>query len=222
MEYNVIEKFISINGEGLHSGQLAVFIRFFGCNLRCAYCDSKYSYDKDEKVEVLTEQEIIDYLATTGIKNVTLTGGEPLIQKGIAELIEHICNEGYDVEIETNGTQDISQLSKLECRPSFTLDYKTHCAGSDLYKAMKTENYQYLTKADCVKFVVADQQDMEDMRKVCEDFKLLEKTNVFVSPCFGQIPLPGIVAYMQSHKLNGVRMQIQLHKVVWDAAARGV
>lgn len=221
MKYKVIEYFTSINGEGLKSGQLTTFIRFVGCNLRCVFCDSKYTYDKDEKYEVMTDKQILEYVAKTGIKNVTLAGGEPLFQPNIKELVKALCDSGFNVEIETNGSHPIKEMVGFSNRPSFTLDYKTGCSGG-MSKYMNTENYAYITKHDSVKFVVGSKSDLEQMLDVITEYDLIEKTNVLVSPCYGEIELLDIVEYMKAHKLNGVRMQIQLHKIVWNAEARGV
>ena len=87
--YNVVEKFVSINGESKFAGQLAVFIRFRGCNLNCVYCDTKWANTADAPAEQMTKEEIYDYIKSTGVRNVTLTGGEPLLQKGIQELLEY-------------------------------------------------------------------------------------------------------------------------------------
>lgn len=224
MRYKVVEKFVSINGEGLHSGELAVFIRFFGCNLRCAYCDSKYSYDNNEACEEMTDRELFEYVEQQGVKNVTLTGGEPLLQNNVKELVLMLTIHGYRVEIETNGSLPIKELAELPyCyRPAFTLDYKTECAGNALQKAMKVSNYDYLNKTDCVKFVVGSLRDLQIMKYVVEQNKLLERTNVIVSPCFGSIEPKDIAGYLIENKLNGVKMQLQIHKFIWDANKRGV
>lgn len=220
MQYKVIEKFTSVNGEGLRSGELTTFVRFFGCGLRCKFCDSKYTYDDAEQYDVMDEGQILDYLLSTGIKNVTLAGGEPLYQPGIKELMTLLCNAGFRVEVETNGAHSIAPFMDIVNRPSFTLDYKTGCSG--MTKFMDVSNYKYVTKRDSVKFVVGSIEDLDLMRSVVDEYKLLEKTNVLVSPCYGDIEPRIIVEYMQQHKLNGYKMQIQMHKVIWDADKRGV
>lgn len=220
MKYKVIEKFTSVNGEGLRSGELTTFVRFFGCGLRCKFCDSKYTYDTAEQYEKMDEQQILEYLLSTNIKNVTLAGGEPLYQPGIKELMTLLCNAGFRVEVETNGAHSIAPFMDIVNRPSFTLDYKTGCSG--MTKFMDVSNYKYVTKHDSVKFVVGSIADLDMMRSVVEQYKLLEKTNVLVSPCYGDIDPVTIVEYMQQHTLNGYKMQIQIHKVIWDANKRGV
>ena len=104
----VIELFLSVNGEGLKSGELATFVRFAGCNLRCPYCDTKYSYENPKYIEMSID-EIISKIESFKAYNVTLTGGEPLIQKDIDILIKKLSDKGYRVELETNGSVDISK-----------------------------------------------------------------------------------------------------------------
>ncbi|MCR5564650.1 MAG: radical SAM protein [Gammaproteobacteria bacterium] len=119
---NVIEKFTSINGEGLRQGELAIFLRFAGCNLRCPYCDTLYSYI-DAKWTEESVDSLVDYCVKQNIKNVTLTGGEPLLQRDIKELITKLSNNGFNVEIETNGSINIKEYLGID-NVSFTLDYK--------------------------------------------------------------------------------------------------
>lgn len=111
--YKVVEKFISINGEGSRAGQLAAFIRFQHCNLNCSYCDSKYANNNDATYELLTAQDILDYLDRSHVVNVTLTGGEPLLQKYIDYLISLLLEHGYSVEVETNGSIDIKPFINI-------------------------------------------------------------------------------------------------------------
>ena len=106
----VVEKFTSINGEGTRAGELAVFVRFKGCNLRCSYCDTMWANEPDCPYEEETPEEILNYVLGTGIRNVTLTGGEPLIQAGIDKLIAQLLISGRNVEIETNGSVDINKV----------------------------------------------------------------------------------------------------------------
>lgn len=221
MKYNVIEKFTSINGEGLRSGQLTTFIRFFGCNLRCAYCDSAYSYDDNETYTVMSDYQILEYCRQSATKNITLAGGEPLYQEGITELVQLLCDNGFSVEIETNGAISIEQIAAItNNRPWITLDYKT--SASKMEKHNLFSNYQYLTKKDCVKFVVGCVEDLDTAVRITDKYKLLENANVLLSPVYGQIAPVEIADYMKAHNLNGYRMQIQIHKVIWDAEARGV
>lgn len=214
----VIEKFVSINGEGLKSGELATFIRFADCNLRCPYCDTKYSYENpcytNESID-----EIVSYINENKIHNVTLTGGEPLIQKDIDLLIDKLSNLGYRVELETNGSIDIKKYVGLK-GVSFTLDYKG--PSSLMSDKMNLENYKYLTKNDVVKFVCGTREDLLKTKEIIKTYKLDLVTNPFISPIYGEIELEEIVEFLKDNNMNYTRLQVQLHKIIWDKDKRGV
>lgn len=220
-EYKVVEKFVSINGEGTHAGQLAVFIRFKGCNLRCSYCDTMWANEINAPFTTMTEDDIYNYIMNTGVKNVTLTGGEPLIQPDIVILLKKLAaDENIRVEIETNGSVDISPIVCIQNRPSLTLDYKL--GGSGMEQHMLTDNYNYIGKQDTVKFVVSSRGDLVTAKNVIEAYHLTEKCSVYFSPVFGRIEPADIVDFMIQNKMNGVNMQLQLHKFIWDPNKRGV
>ncbi|MBP5468624.1 MAG: 4Fe-4S cluster-binding domain-containing protein, partial [Candidatus Riflebacteria bacterium] len=148
----VVEKFISINGEGKRAGELAAFIRFKGCNLRCSYCDTLWALEPDCAFSEETPEEITQFILDSKIKDVTLTGGGPLIQPEIKKLIQLILNSNSDtrVEIETNGAVLLKDFRiDNSSRLSFTMDYKLPSSGFE--SSMKLENFQYLTKNDSVK-----------------------------------------------------------------------
>lgn len=219
-KYHIAEKFPSINGEGKKVGQAAVFIRFKGCNLNCSYCDTLWANSDKCIAQLMTAEEILIYIKSLGIKNVTITGGEPLIQTNIYSLIDLLCQNELDVEIETNGSEDISIYSDMEIMPSFTLDYKLPSSGMEQFMEMK--NYNFLTKNDTVKFVCGSREDLEKAREIIEGQRLIEKCAVYLSPVFGEIEPKDIVEYMLEHKMNGVNFQLQLHKFIWPADIRGV
>ena len=152
----VVEKFTSINGEGVRAGELAVFVRFKGCNLRCSYCDTMWANEPECLYKEETPEEILNYVLGTGIHNVTLTGGEPLLQKDIRDLIHLLLQAGLQVEIETNGAVDLAAF--CEERPVFTMDYKLPSSGCEEY--MITKNMEFLGKDDTVKFVSGSQEDL--------------------------------------------------------------
>ncbi len=216
-EYRVVEKFISINGEGQRAGELAVFIRLAGCNMRCSYCDTLWALEKDVPFVSKTEEEIVDYLRSAGVKNVTLTGGEPLIHKDIDVLIRSILDAGFRLEIETNGSIDIRRFDE---RASYTVDYK--CPGSGCESFMYMKNFENVGKNDTVKFVVTDMKDLDRMREVVSEYDLTAKTKVYVSTAFGEIKPADVADYMIEHKLNDIRLQLQIHKYIWDPMMRGV
>ena len=218
--YPVAELFASINGESVRAGEPAVFVRFRGCNLACSYCDTKWANRPDCPVRMMTAEEIADYADRAGIADVTLTGGEPLLQKDPDVLISRLTASGHRVELETNGSVSVEALSRLEPRPVFTLDYKL--PGSGMESAMLTENYRFLAKEDSVKFVSGSREDLERAAEIIERYRLTEKCSVFISPVFGKIDPADIVAFLLERRMNGVRLQLQLHKFIWDPEKRGV
>ncbi|SEP74950.1 7-carboxy-7-deazaguanine synthase [Lachnospiraceae bacterium NE2001] len=252
--FKVAEKFVSINGESRRAGELAVFIRFGGCNLSCTYCDTAWAIPLDAPLadtgalkdgetsssyEMLSGQDIVDYIRDTGVDNVTLTGGEPLLQlkeykkqtgqtgECLEDLVVDIISLNKRVEIETNGAVSIEPLfelaEKLSLRDelSITLDYK--CPGSGMESFMLMDNYKYLREYDAVKFVVMNREDLDRAREVIMRYQLVERgIGVYLSPVFGEIEPREIVEYMIEHGMNGVTNQLQQHKFIWPPDARGV
>ena len=165
----VAEKFISINGEGVRAGELAVFVRFQGCNLRCHYCDTKWALAKDCPYEEMSPEQIHAYTKRTGIKNVTLTGGEPLLHKDMDRLLAILlADEDLRVEIETNGAVDLRKFCACPGRPVFTMDYKLPSSGYE--KSMVLSNFELLSPDDTVKFVSGSTQDLERAYQVIQDY----------------------------------------------------
>ncbi len=218
----VAEKFISINGEGTRAGELAVFVRFTGCNLRCSYCDTMWANEPGCPYEEMSPAQICEYVRSTGIKNVTLTGGEPLLQKDMDKLISLLISKcGVRVEIETNGAVDLRPFAELpEGRPLFTMDYKLPSSGYE--NRMIAENFSVLEKEDTVKFVSGSRADLERAGEIIEKYGLLDRCHVYFSPVFGRIEPAEIVDFMLNKRMNKARIQIQMHKVIWDPNARGV
>ena len=224
----VVEKFISINGEGTHAGELAVFVRFKGCNLNCSYCDTDWANETDCSYEELSPEEIAGYITDTGVANVTLTGGEPLLQERMPELLRRLLGKNptptekspvLRVEIETNGSMDISPFCN-EYRPVFTLDYKLPSSGCE--SGMLVSNFKLLESDDTVKFVCGSGEDLIRAKDMIEDHDLTGRCNIYLSPVFGQIEPAQMVEFMMKHRMNGVRLQLQMHKVIWHPEARGV
>ncbi len=214
----VIEKFISINGEGLRQGELALFIRFANCNLRCSYCDTKYSFDHPVYT-IESIEELVNYAKCQNVKNITLTGGEPLIQEGINELIMALRKEGFRVEIETNGSVDIKNFYNDEL-VSYTLDYKL--PTSLMESKMNLDNYKYISKKDSVKFVCGSIEDLCKAKSIILKYDLQNKTNCLLSPVFNMINLEDMVNFLIDNNLNDVRLCLQIHKIIWDPNKRGV
>lgn len=217
--FNVAEKFVSINGEGQKAGQLAVFIRFAGCNLRCSYCDTKWANDFDLKGENLTAEQILEYVLDTGVHNVTLTGGEPLLRPEIEELISMLVKAGLWVEIETNGSVPLKPLEK-DSRPHFTMDYKT--PSSNMESEMLVSNFDLLEPDDVVKFVCGNSEDLNCTYDIIKKYNLTEKCKVYLSCVFGNLQPSAVVDFMKEKNLNGVNFQLQMHKFIWNPDKRGV
>jgi 7-carboxy-7-deazaguanine synthase len=221
MSFKVVEKFISINGEGCRSGQLAIFIRFAGCNLNCSYCDTAWANEENAPYELMTAENIYDYIKSTGIRNITLTGGEPLLQNRISNLLEILSKDSnLHVEIETNGSVPLSNFLNINNPPSFTMDYKL--PSSNMEGSMNLENFSLLSSKDTVKFVAGTLEDLKKTKYIIDKYKLTDRTNIYISPIFGKIDLDLIVEFMKENKMNGVNLQVQLHKIIWDPSKRGV
>ena len=209
----VVEIFKSIDGEGIRVGYPVTFIRLAGCNLRCNYCDTKYSYE-DEKFTEMTPQEIYIKVYKLGGKRITLTGGEPLIHKDVKVLVDLLIQKGYEVNIETNGSVDITLF--LDKHTIITMDYK--CAGSGMEDKMLLDNISKLRKLDVLKFVVSDDNDLDTVQRIYQN----TKATVYISPVFGRIEPKQIVEYMLEHNMENCRVQVQLHKIIWNPEERGV
>ena len=220
--YEIVEKFVSINGEGKLSGQLALFIRFAGCNLNCSYCDTSWANESDVEYEVMTKEEIYDYIKQTKVKNVTLTGGEPLIQNGIYELLESLSQDSdISVEIETNGSVSLEKFQDIKVNPpKFTMDYKL--PSSNMEDKMILGNFKYVKEKDVVKFVAGSMEDLEKSKYLIERYNLNNRTNVYISGVYGNIEAEDIVEFMKENNLNNVTFQLQLHKFIWDPNQKGV
>lgn len=223
IKYKIAEKFVSINGEGTKAGQLAVFIRLCGCNLKCSYCDTTWANEKDVSYIEMSAQELVSYIKETGVNNITLTGGEPLLKRNgedIRTLLEALSQiEGAKVEIETNGSIAISDFLDIE-NVTFTMDYKL--PGSGMESRMYSDNFKVLRKCDTVKFVAGSEEDLLRLKEVIDEYKLTKKCHVYISPVFGRIEPVEIVDFMIDNKMNNVNLQLQMHKIIWDPEKRGV
>lgn len=225
-EFRLAEHFISINGEGQRAGELALFLRFTGCDLRCDWCDTKWAIPMDAPFSPATTEELTQIAAkakdTMGVLNVTLTGGEPLLQKDLPELCSSLASLGLNVEIETNGAAPLKPFlescAELGCRPQLTMDYKL--PSSKMESRMLTENFPQLEENDTLKMVCASRQDLSRAEQVIRE--LSPRCKVYLSPVFGRIDPEEIVEFMKEKKLGSARLQLQLHKIIWDPERRGV
>lgn len=220
------EIFLSIDGEGVRSGLPTVFIRKVGCNCRCSYCDTTYSFT-DDNCKDMTVGEIVEEVNKIcgGTKNITFTGGEPLFYTDAKEeveckqLLQKLKDLRYQVNVETNGSIDLKPWERL-VKPQgfFTMDWK--CKSSKMTNKMVESNLEFLDYYDVLKFVVGSEEDLNQMKDILDNYDI--NAQVFVSPVFGQIEPRQIVEFVLKHNLNRVRTQVQLHKIIWDPNMRGV
>lgn len=217
--YKVNEIFVSIDGEGVRTGLPTVFIRLYGCNLKCSYCDTRYSCENSEYTE-MTLMDILEQVLSYGVPRVTLTGGEPLIHEGVKDLINSLVVNGIEVNIETNGAVDLSDFweFRYSSKVIITMDYK--CASSGMEDKMNLWNLKLLQPKDVIKFVVSNYNELEKMEYILEESEC--KAQPYVSPVFGAIEPKELVEYVLDNKLNNVKVQVQLHKIIWNPNMRGV
>lgn len=217
---DVNEIFYSIEGEGKRAGQPCVFVRFNGCNLHCSYCDTRYACRAKEG-DNMTVSEIVEAVATYGCRNVTLTGGEPLKQGCIYELVDALCRRNFEVNVETNGS--IRYRGQNYSNLFITKDFK--CFTSEMSHKMHLENFDDIEDKDVIKFVVGSQEDMKQAFDFMCSFKLAfpkRRPYIYFSPVFGKIEPSEIVDFLKSHHLDDCKVQLQLHKYIWSPEERGV
>lgn len=217
--YKVNEIFVSIDGEGVRTGLPTVFIRLYGCNLKCSYCDTRYSCENSD-YKLMPLMDILEQVLSYGVPRVTLTGGEPLIHEGVKDLINSLVANDIEVNIETNGAVDLNDFweYKHNSKVIFTMDYK--CASSGMEDKMKLLNLYLLQPKDVIKFVVSNYNELEKMEYILEETGC--KAQPYVSPVFGAIEPKELVEYVLENKLNNVKVQVQLHKIIWNPNMRGV
>jgi len=209
----VCEIFTSIQGESSYVGLPCTFIRFTGCNLTCTYCDTEHA--RKSGVE-LTEDEIISEVSLIGVNLVEITGGEPLLQKGVLRLIERLLNDGHKVLVETNGSLPIRHLDP---RATIILDIKT--PGSGMFEEMDLTNLEFLKPSDEVKFVLVDKNDYKWARKFVKKYSLDSKCKVLFSPAFGRLEPSALSAWMIEDRVTA-RLNLQIHKYIFGPDKKGV
>ena len=237
----VVEIFNSIDGEGIRTGELTTFIRLWGCNLRCSYCDTRYSYCQENEETVpykeMAIEEIIKECDKYDTDNITLTGGEPLIHLDVRYLLKALSEAGYNVNVETNGSVPLRSYYNSAGYQEvgfenvwFTVDYKS--LSSTMNDKMNIDNFD-VRKNNwhnvVYKFVVGSKEDLLKAEEIIKDYILTENDNqnvIYFSPIFGDIEPKEIVEFMQEHKLfnakTPIRCQLQLHKFIWPVDQRGV
>ncbi|MBN1449201.1 MAG: 4Fe-4S cluster-binding domain-containing protein [Bacteroidetes bacterium] len=216
-ELKVSEIFHSIQGEGSRAGLPCVFVRLHGCGLRCSWCDTPYALDHREGGEMMETGTVLSRIAAHRCDFVELTGGEPLEQEAVFPFLTELCDQGFTVAVETGGHVDISPVD-----PRVILIMDVKCPGSGMEKKNRAENLPYLKPTDEVKFVVRDREDYEWMRAFIEREHLVGRCGeILVAPVFGEIVYRDLAAWILEDRLS-VRLQLQLHKYIWDPDTRGV
>lgn len=236
----IINIFKSIDGEAYHSGLPTIFLRTYGCNLRCAYanggCDTKESWDMATYEKLyqrplweLTPEDAMQMMFDLDprVKHATITGGEPLLpenQDWMKQLTARLLAKGYEVDFETNGAVDLkdmaawrSTLGALEAKVHFIMDWK--CPGSKMTSKMIASNLEVLKAQDVVKCVVCD-GDFDEVLAV--RMRLNPEIPIYISPAFGGVRMESIPEFVLGHTDLNFRCQIQAHKVFWDFRAKDV
>jgi 7-carboxy-7-deazaguanine synthase len=205
-QLRITEIFFSLQGETSRVGLPTVFVRLTGCPLRCTYCDTTYAFSGGQNMEI---EQILAEVARHGAHCVTVTGGEPLAQKNCLELLSALCDAGYDVSLETGGALDVSQV---DARVSKILDIKT--PGSGEAEKNLWANLAHLGPRDEIKIVLCDEADYAWARQVLAEHALDRKCGVLFAPVQGKLSPSALADWILRDHLP-VRMQIQLHKVLW-------
>jgi 7-carboxy-7-deazaguanine synthase len=209
----VNEIYHSIQGESSKSGLPCVFVRLTYCNLRCAYCDTEYAfYDGEDK----SIEEIINEVKKYNCKLVEVTGGEPLVQKECLDLMKRLCDEGFDVMLETGGSLTIKDIDE---RVQIIMDLK--CPSSKMEKKNLYENINFLKPKDELKFVIGNREDYDWSQEIISKYDLKTKSEILFSVVFGELEPVILVNWIIEDKLD-VRYQLQMHKYIWHPETKGV
>jgi 7-carboxy-7-deazaguanine synthase len=212
----VTEIFRSVQGESTHAGRPCAFVRLTGCPMRCVWCDSEYTFTGGEHVSV---EDVMQQVRAYGCQLVEVTGGEPLAQKEAQTLIRQLCDEGFEVLIETGG---FVSTETVDGRAKIILDVK--CPASGEAERNHWPNLARLrADRDEVKFVVKDRADWEFARRTVEEYGLERRAlAILVSPVWGETDLKELADLVSGSGLTNVRMQLQLHKYIWGPEVHGV
>lgn len=210
MALKIYEIFHSLQGETSRIGLPTVFVRLTGCPMRCTYCDTEYAFSGGGNMEIA---DILQKVAAFGTKYVTVTGGEPLAQKACYTLLKTLCDAGYSVSLETGGAMDIAPV---DARVSIILDIKTPASNEE--KNMRWDNLNHITAKDEIKFVLCNRADYDWAKAKLTELKLTEKCPVLFSPSYHDLKAEELASWVLTDHLP-VRMQIQLHKILWGEKA---
>ncbi|UCF48703.1 MAG: radical SAM protein [Myxococcales bacterium] len=208
------EIYESIQGESTFAGLPCTFVRLSRCNLRCRWCDTPQAFEGGTQME---RAEVLDKALSFETPLVEVTGGEPLLQAGSIPLLRELCDAGRTVLLETSGERDISQVDPRVHR---IMDLKA--PGSDESHRNRWENIEHLTRRDEVKIVLSDRGDYEWAKRVIEEHGLVDRVNAVLLSCvWGELDPQDLVQWVLQDKLP-VRVQIQVHKVIWGPNTQGV
>jgi 7-carboxy-7-deazaguanine synthase len=210
MAIKIFEIFHSLQGETSRIGLPTVFVRLTGCPMRCTYCDTAYAFSGGGNMEVA---EILAKVGEFGTRYITVTGGEPLAQKECYTLLAALCDGGYSVSLETGGAMDIAPV---DTRVSIILDIKTPASNEE--KNMLWSNIEHVKPKDEIKFVLCNRADYDWAKTKIIELKLTEKCPILFSPSFHDLPAEALAGWVLADKLQ-VRMQVQLHKILWGEKA---
>jgi len=199
------EIFFSIQGEGINIGIPMVFVRVTGCNLRCKWCDTQYAFEEGTEMSI---EEIFRRVEEFGVKRVCITGGEPLLYKEITKLITKFIDNGYFVQVQTNGSKTIQEMP---CEENLCISMDIKCPSSGMHDKMDFSNIELLSPYDELKFVIGDEKDLDYALKVIEKYE--PRTNVVFQPVYGT-DIRLLADAVVSKRLN-VRVLPQLHKIIW-------
>jgi 7-carboxy-7-deazaguanine synthase len=209
----VNEIFHSIQGESTRAGMPCVFVRLTGCNLRCSWCDTEYAFEEGMAMSV---ERVLEEVERHGCRLVEVTGGEPLLQPEAMDLMRALLDRGHEVLLETGGSLPIESVPRGVVR---IVDVK--CPGSGESDRNRWENLDHLDSSDEVKFVIRDRADYEWARSVFHDRGLAERCAALFSPVHGVLGAGELAGWVLEDRLP-VRVQVQLHKVLWPGVSRGV
>jgi len=209
----VSEIFLSIQGEGTRAGLPCTLIRLTGCNLRCAWCDTRHAYEGGRQMSVA---DVLARVGELGCPLVEVTGGEPLAQPHATLLLRALCDAGYETLLETNGSLDVRGVDGRVVR---IVDFK--CPSSGQADRNLWANVDCLRPGDEVKFVVADRADYDFARQAVERHRLAEQCTVLLSPVLDRLAPAELAGWILTDGL-GVRLSLQLHRILWPDAQRGV
>ena len=213
MSLKVNEIYYSVQGESTHVGRPCIFIRLTYCNLRCTYCDTEYAFYEGKDIEI---PEIIAEIKQWNCNLVEVTGGEPLFQDECIDLLNELTNQNYEVLLETGGSLSISDVPIEIIK---IVDFK--CPSSGMEKKNLWSIVNDLQPHDEVKFVIGDREDFDWAKEMLNKYSLNEKCSILFSPTFGKIDPSLIVEWILDGDIP-VRMQLQMHKHIWESEGKGV